>query len=90
MDLELLEEIAKTASPGPWCMYSDNVDAHDLVSGKTVSAVAYVESARRDADYIAAFGPDTGLALITEIRRLQKQIDQLERELVLTRNLGTR
>jgi hypothetical protein len=82
-DLERLEALARAATPGPWEVVGSSVtnwrdgscDMEWLPNG---SSDAYNANSEADAEYIAAASPDTVLAHIAEIRRLQR-VSDLER-----------
>lgn len=73
LDVESLEQTARRATPGPWI--KEYIDwEHCWHFGTGYTAVGTVNGVP-DSGYIAAFNPETALALIAEIRRLRSAVD---------------
>lgn len=77
--LELLEEIAKKASPGPWEL-EDPMNHHWGMTAKNIIAAKgdvihaddyYLDAKESDFVFILTFSPETVLALIERIRILE-------------------
>lgn len=86
-ELDKLEESAKYATPGPWCVVLPN-DRHQIVirSDKPKRGRDYVAEMRwpindtqdnfiDDADFIATANPQTILSLIAQVRRYRKALE---------------
>lgn len=87
IDLNMLEEIARSATPGPWWIDSHG---HEMVNCETLELIFMTsddmgESIRHgdtgnlsrwrndnDATFIAAFDPTAAIALITRLREAEK------------------
>lgn len=87
LDLDALEKVAQEATPGPWRHeiepYSGIeaviVAADDLGLGPGLEVIATVgEAISADGEHIAAFNPETALALIAEVRK-QKGLREFEK-----------
>ena len=78
-DLEALKALAEKATPGEWACGRDlsHFDAPELVKA---DGAFYVGVKMEDAAFIAAFNPQTALALLADNERLKEHITALEAE----------
>lgn len=71
IDLNELEALAKTATPGPWRY--DNRRKEIWSSDTPIIEAGYY--ARRNVDYIVAANPTVVLELIAELRKLRAELE---------------
>jgi hypothetical protein len=84
IDLDRLEELAKSATPGPWVAEVDDWNC-SVILDDDQPGTAYIaerltqgkSEGEADAEFIAALDPTTILALITEVRRLRETVGLL-------------
>ena len=78
--LAQLREVAERATPGDWRRAStrfNGITATPFTLGGEEVMLASA-SEKRDAEFIAAFNPAVALALLDELERKDKRIDELE------------
>ncbi len=70
LDLDVLESLAKAATPGPWTEFDDEGEAYSRPPATGAFLVEYgadADQKMRDIRYIAAVDPQTVLALIAAL-----------------------
>lgn len=77
IDIDALEALANTATPGPWTPH-ETVQADNFVTAGggwlTGTIVCGPTYEKRNVQYIAAAHPDVVLALVSEIRKAREAI----------------
>lgn len=86
-DLEALKALAEKATGGDWACGRDpsHFDAPELVKA---DGAFYVGVKMEDAAFIAAFNPQTALALLADNERLKEHITALEAAAAEARRLA--
>lgn len=64
-DLDMLEELAKKASSGPWSFTRDTEGEYSIILGFQAES----NLSREDAEYISHLSPEVILALISAARK---------------------
>ena len=76
-DIDALEDAAKKATPGPWCVQHPNAGVRGLeVADRTGLEQICADLTEPRARYIAAANPAVVLALINKVRELE-QLNEL-------------
>jgi hypothetical protein len=78
LDLDLLEAVAKAATPGPWTWRKYSVAGPDeqCIIDDPSSDQGIRQS--EDKEYICAFSPTTALALMARVRKLLDEVERLD------------
>jgi formate-dependent nitrite reductase cytochrome c552 subunit len=73
-DIDALEDAAKKATPGPWCVQHPNAGVRGLeVADRTGLEQICADLTEPRAKYIAAANPAVVLALINKMRELEQK-----------------